>query len=54
MSQRIRITTKADSFEERKRQYRDAGYLIENEQPVPINGLCSFVLVKAPAGADDQ
>jgi hypothetical protein len=54
MPQRIRITTKADSYEERKRQYVDAGYVIESEQPTPINGLCSFVLVKAPPGAEDQ
>jgi hypothetical protein len=30
-------------FERRKRECLQAGYLVESEQPIPINGLCSFV-----------
>ena len=54
MSLRTLISTRLDSYEERKRQYIALGYSIENEQPTPINGLCSFVVVKALAGAEDQ
>ena len=55
MSLRTLITTRLDSYEERKRrQYIALGYSIENEQPTPINGLCSFVVVKALAGAEDH
>jgi hypothetical protein len=46
MSNRIRITTKADQFQERKQEHLCAGYRIEDEQPVPINGLCSFTAVR--------
>jgi hypothetical protein len=46
MSNRIRITTKADQFQERKQEHLHAGYRIEDEQPVPINGLCSFTAVR--------
>jgi len=46
MASRILVTTKATTFEERKKQHILAGYRIENEQPMPVNGLCSFVAVK--------
>jgi len=46
MSSRIRVTTKASCFEERKKQHARVGYRIEDEQPFPVNGLCSFVAVK--------
>jgi hypothetical protein len=46
MSQKIRVTCKATHFEERKKQHIAAGYRIEDEQPMPVNGLCSFVAVK--------
>jgi hypothetical protein len=46
MSLRIRVTTKASTFEERKQQYLQQGYRIEDERPTPINGMCSFVVVK--------
>jgi hypothetical protein len=46
MTHRIRITTKADQFEKRKQEHRDAGYRIEDEQPVPVNGRCSFTAVR--------
>ena len=40
---RIRVTTRADLFEKRKRQHIERGYRIEDERPIPVNGLCSFV-----------
>jgi hypothetical protein len=49
---RIRVTTKAGLFEERKRQHVERGYRIEEEQPMPVNGLCSFVAVKEMASED--
>jgi hypothetical protein len=52
MSSRIRVTTKASCFEERKEQHARVGYRIEDEQPFPVNGLCSFVAVKEDAPAD--
>ena len=42
---RIRVTTRADLFEERKQQHIARGYRIEDERPIPVNGLCSFVAV---------
>lgn len=45
MSQKIRITTRANQFERRKQEHLQAGYLIEDEQPFPINGFCSFTAV---------
>jgi hypothetical protein len=42
---RIRVTTRSDLFEERKRQHIERGYRIEDERPIPVNGLCSFVAV---------
>jgi hypothetical protein len=46
MALRIRVTTKREMFELRKQQHTQLGYRIEDEQPVPVNGLCSFVAVK--------
>jgi len=43
---RIRVTTRAHLFEEPKRQHIERGYRIENERPIPVNGLCSFVAVR--------
>ena len=42
---RIRVTTRADLFEERKQEHIERGYRIEDERPTPVNGLCSFVAV---------
>lgn len=53
MKQKIRITTRASEFEKRKQQHLQAGYRIEDEQPVPINGLCSFTAVRV-IGNDDS
>jgi hypothetical protein len=52
MSQKIRITTRASQFERRKQEHLQAGYLIEDEQPFPMNGFCSFTAVRI--GADDE
>jgi hypothetical protein len=52
MTQKIRVTTKADQFENRKQEHLRVGYQIEDEQPVPINGLCSFTAVRIVA--DDE
>ena len=42
---RIRVTTRADLFEERKQQHIERGYRIEDQPPIPVNGLCSFLVV---------
>jgi hypothetical protein len=52
MSQKIRITTRANQFERRKQEHLQAGYLIEDEQPFPMNGFCSFTAVRIVA--DDE
>jgi hypothetical protein len=49
---RIRVSTRADLFDERKRQHIERGYQIENEQPIPVNGLCSFVAVEESTERD--
>jgi hypothetical protein len=46
MRLRIRVSTKASLFQERKQQHIQRGYRIEDEQPTPLNGLCSFTAVK--------
>ncbi|HEV2401444.1 MAG TPA: hypothetical protein VGS27_31200 [Candidatus Sulfotelmatobacter sp.] len=43
---RIRVTTRADLFEERKRQHIERGYRIEEECSIPVNGFRSFVAVR--------
>lgn len=40
---RIRVTTRANLFEDRKRQHIERGYRIEDERPTPVNGMCSFI-----------
>jgi len=45
IAMRIRVTTRADLFEERKQQHIERGYRIEDERPIPVNGLCSFIAV---------
>jgi hypothetical protein len=37
---RIRVITRAALFEECKRQHIERGYRIEDERPIPVNGLC--------------
>jgi hypothetical protein len=43
MAMRIRLTTRADLFEKPKPQHIERGYRIEDERPIPVNGLCSFI-----------
>ena len=43
---RIRVTTRADLFEKRKQQLLERGYRIEDERPIPVNGLCSCIAVQ--------
>lgn len=49
---RIRVTTRADLFEERKREHVERGYRIEDERPTPVNGFCSFVAVREIRASD--
>ncbi len=49
---RIRVTTRADLFEERKQQHTERGYRIEDERPIPVNGLCSFIAVRELPASD--
>jgi len=46
VSQKTLVTVRTDLFEKRKQEHLQAGYRIENEQPVPVNGLCSFIAVR--------
>jgi len=43
---RVRVTTRAELFEERKQQHIELGYRIEDEQPTAVNGLCLFIAVQ--------
>jgi hypothetical protein len=52
MKQKIRITTRASQFEQRKQEHLQAGYQIEDEQPFPINGLCSFTAIRVVTDDD--
>jgi hypothetical protein len=49
---KIRVTTKAELFEKRKRQHIERGYRIEDERPIPVNGLCSFVAIREIPASD--
>ncbi len=42
---RIRVSTKAELYEQRKQQHIERGYRIEDERPIPVNGFCSFIAV---------
>jgi hypothetical protein len=46
MAMRIRVTTRADLYEERKQQHIQRGYRIEDERPIPVNGFCSFIAMR--------
>jgi len=52
MAMRIRVTTRADLFEERKQQHIERGYRIEDERPIPVNGFCSFIAVSEVCDSD--
>ena len=49
---RIRVTMRADLFEERKQQHIDRGYRIEDERPIPVNGFCSFIAIREAPVSD--
>jgi len=49
---RIRVITKADLFEKRKQEHIEHGYRIEDERPIPVNGLCSFIAVSEIPDSD--
>ena len=49
---RIRVTTRADLYEKRKQQHFERGYRVEDERPIPVNGLCSFIAVRERAASD--
>ena len=49
---RIRVTTRADLYEKRKQEHIEQGYQIEEERPIPVNGLCSFIVVYEPPVSD--
>jgi hypothetical protein len=46
MPMRIRVTTRADLYEKRKREHIELGYRIEDERPIPVNGFSSFIAVR--------
>jgi hypothetical protein len=52
LAMRIHVTTRADLFEERKQQHIERGYRIEDERPIPMKGLCSFVAAREPTASD--
>lgn len=52
MAAEVRVSTKVELFLQRKQEYLEAGYLIEREQPIPVNGLCSFVAVRIAVESD--
>ena len=52
MAMRIRVTTRADLFEKQKQQHIERGYQIEDERPIPMNGLCSFIVVSEVSESD--
>lgn len=49
---RIRVTTRTELFEERKKQHIERGYRIEDERPIPSNGFCSFIAVSEISESD--
>jgi hypothetical protein len=52
MAMRIRVTTRTELFERRKQQHIERGYRIEDERPIPMNGLCSFIAVSEIPDSD--
>jgi hypothetical protein len=43
---------RVDLFEKQKQQHMDRGYQIEDDQPIPVNGLCSFIAVSEIQDSD--
>ena len=54
MIQKIRVTTKAEQSEQRNQEHLRAGYQVEDEQPLPLNGLRSFTAVKPTTDQDSS
>jgi hypothetical protein len=52
MAMRIRVTGRTDLFEKRKQQHIERGYRIEDERPIPVNGICSFIAVSERPDSD--
>jgi len=49
---RIRVSTRANLYDQRKQEHMERGYRIEDERPIPVNGLCSFVAVRKESESD--
>ena len=49
---RIRVSTKAELYEQRKQQHIERGYRIEDKRPIPVNGLCSFIALREEPESD--
>ena len=49
---RIRVSTRANLYEQRKQEHVERGYRIEDERPIPVNGFCSFVAVQEESHTD--
>ena len=49
---RIRVSTRANLYDQRKQEHLERGYRIEDERPIPVNGLCSFIAVREIATED--
>jgi hypothetical protein len=52
MAMRIRVSTRADLYEKRKQEHIERGYRIEDERPIAVNGLCSFIAVRDSPASD--
>ncbi len=52
MPMRIRVSTRANLYDQRKQEHVERGYRIEDERPIPVNGLCSFVAVHEESHSD--
>jgi hypothetical protein len=50
---RIRVTTRAELYEKRKQEHIERGYRIEEERAIPVNGFCSFTVVREPCAATE-
>lgn len=50
---RIRVITRADLYEKRKQEHIERGFRIEDDNPIPVNGFCSFVVVRELPVSDD-
>ncbi len=49
---RIRVSTRANLYDQRKQEHVERGYRIEDERPIPVNGFCSFVAVREESLSD--